>query len=53
MIIDQVADKDMHNQMELPVLNLPKLGIAPEHYEAIERAVKELGRQGIAVEIKK
>ena len=53
MIIDQVADKDMHNQMELPVLNLPKLGIAPEHYEAIERAVKELERQGIAVEIKK
>ena len=53
MIINQVADKDMHNQMELPVLNLPKLGIAPEHYEAIERAVKELERQGIAVEIRK
>ena len=52
MIINQVADKDMHNQMELPVLNLPKLGIAPEHYEAIERAVKELERQGIAIELK-
>ena len=46
MIINQVADKDMHNQMELPVLNLPKLGIAPEHYDAIKRAVKELERQG-------
>ena len=53
MIIDQVADKDMHNTMELPVLDLPKLGIAPEHYEAIEKAVKELSRQGIAIEIRK
>lgn len=53
MIINQVADKDMHNQMRLPVLDLPKLGIAPEHYEAIEKAVKELSRQGIDVEIRK
>ena len=53
MIINQVADKDMHNQMTLPVLDLPKLGIAPEHYEAIEKAVKELSRQGINVEIRK
>ena len=53
MIINQVADKDMHNQMTLPVLDLPKLGIAPEHYEAIEKAVKELSRQGIDVEIRK
>ena len=53
MIIYQVADKDMHNQMTLPVLDLPKLGIAPEHYEAIEKAVKELSRQGIDVEIRK
>ena len=53
MIINQVADKYMHNQMELPVLDLPKLGIAPEHYEAIEKAVKELSRQGIDIEIRK
>ena len=53
MIINQVADKDMHNQMELPVLDLPKLGIAHEHYEAIEKAVKELSRQGIDIEIRK
>lgn len=53
MIINQVADKDMHNQMELPVLDLPKLGIATEHYEAIEKAVKELSRQGIDIEIRK
>ena len=53
MIINQVADKDMHNQMELPVLDLPKLGIAPEHYDAIDKAVKELSRQGIDIEIRK
>ena len=53
MIINQVADKDMHNQMVLPVLDLPKLGIAPEHYEAVEKAVKELSRQGIDIEIRK
>ena len=53
MIIGSVEDKDMHNVMELPVLDLPKLGIAPEHYEAIEKAVKELSRQGLEIEIKK
>ena len=37
MIIDRVEDKDMHISEELPVLDLPKLGIAPEHYEAIEK----------------
>ena len=34
-------------------VSLPKLGIAPEHYEAVEKAVKELERQGVAVIIKK
>ena len=53
MIIDRVEDKDMHLSEDMPVLNLPKLGIAPEHYEAIEKAVKELKRQGIAVIIEK
>ena len=53
MIIDRVEDKDMHISEELPVLDLPKLGIASEHYEAIEKAAKELERQGIAVMIKK
>lgn len=50
---DRVEDNDMHISEELPVLDLPKLGIAPEHYEAIEKAAKELERQGIAVMIKK
>ena len=53
MIINKIEDKDMHSTMQLPVLDLKKLNIAPEHYEAIEKAVKELARQGIGVEIKK
>ena len=51
MIINRVEDKDMHLSEDLPVLNLPKLEIAPEHYEAIEKAVKDLKRQGIEVKI--
>ena len=51
MIIDRVEVKDMNTTDDIPVLDLPKLGIAPEHYESIEKAVKELERQGIAVKI--
>ena len=51
MIIDRVEVKDMSNTDDIPVLDLPKLGIAPEHYEAVEKAVKELERQGFAVKI--
>ena len=46
MIIDRVEMKDMSNTDDIPVLDLSKLGIAPEHYEAVEKAVKELERQG-------
>lgn len=52
MIIDRVEDKDMHQSMQLPVLDLPKLGIAPEHYEAVDKAIKALAQQGIAIEVK-
>lgn len=51
MIIDRVEMKDMNATEELPVLDLPKLGIAPEHYAAVEKAVRELERQGLAVKI--
>ena len=39
--------------MRLPGLDLPLLGIAPEHYAAIEKAVKDLSRQGIEVKVVK
>lgn len=53
MIINRVEDKEMHLSEEIPVLNLPKLGIASEHYAAIEQAVKDLSRQGFEVKIEK
>lgn len=51
MIIDRIEDKDMHLDESVPVLNLPKMGIAPDQYEVIEKTVKELERQGIEVKV--
>ncbi len=52
MILSAAADSDLHSaDTGLPTLDLPRLGIAPEHYEAIETATKELSRQGIEVKI--
>ena len=52
MIEKPLAEEDIQEE-DLPTLDLQKLGIAPEHYEAIEIAVKELSRQGIEVRLKK
>ncbi len=35
----------------VPTLDLAKLGIAPEHHEAIEKAVRELSRQGLEIKV--
>ena len=52
MIIAPVEERDLLTaDTGLPTLNLPGLGIAPEHYDAIERAVKDLSRQGVEVKI--
>ena len=53
MIIASVEERDLHRADALPVLDLPRLGIAPEHYDAIDRAVRELARQGLAVKVVK
>ncbi len=53
MIIGRVDDKEVHRETDAPVLNLPGLGIGPEHYEAIEKAVKELNRQGLEIIVNK
>ena len=50
MIIDKVEMKDMQ-ELEIPEINLSKLGIGSEHFTAIEKVVKELDRQGITVKI--
>lgn len=53
MILDAVPETSLHTDDALPTLDLPKLGIAPEHYEAIDQAVKELAKQGIEIKVKK
>ena len=52
MIEKQLDEADLLEE-DLPTLDLPKLGIAPGHYEAIEKAVKELSKQGLEIIIKK
>ncbi len=52
MIEKPLAEEDLLKE-DLPTLDLPKLDIGPEHYNAIETAVKELNRQGIEIIIKR
>ena len=52
MIEKQLDEAELLHE-DLPTLDLPKLGIGPEHYQAIETAVKELSRQGVEVKVKK
>ncbi|MCR5851394.1 MAG: sulfate adenylyltransferase subunit CysN [Bacteroidaceae bacterium] len=50
-MIDRPLDLEDIQQENLPTLDLPCLGITPEHYAAIETAVKELNRQGIEIKV--
>ena len=52
MIIRPLEMDDI-NKAELPTLDLKKLGIEEECYEAIEKAVKELSRQGLEIKVVK
>ena len=51
-----MIEKPLHEEdflrEDVPTLDLPKLGIGPDHYEAIGKAVRELARQGIEVRLK-
>ncbi len=38
-------------QADVPTLDLKKLGIEEQHYEAIETAVKELSKQGLEIKV--
>ncbi len=50
MIIDKTSSKEIQS-LEIPEINLSKLGIESEHFEAIEKMAKELDRQGIAIKL--
>ena len=52
MIVRPLEMEDI-NKADVPTLNLKKLGIGEEHYEAIEEMVKELSRQGLEISIQK
>ena len=51
MICNALEEKDINQACDIPTLDLPKLGITADHYEAIETAVKDLYRQGIEIKI--
>lgn len=51
MILAPLDESALENDL-LPTLDLPKLGITPEHYKAIETAVRDLARQGLEVKVK-
>ena len=51
MILAPVADEALHTSAALPTIDLGRLGIAPEHRDAVRRAFRELERQGIAVNL--
>lgn len=50
MIIDKVETNELHD-FGIPEINLPGLGISSEHYEAVEKVIRELDRMGINVKI--
>ncbi len=50
MILEPLDESALENDI-IPILDLNKLGIAKEHHEAIETAVKELARQGLEIKI--
>lgn len=52
MIIAPVEERSLRTRSAVPVIDLEKLGIAPEHREAIELAARSLRRQGVEVEVK-
>lgn len=51
MILSPLDERALENNL-VPTLDLKKLRIGQEHYEAIETAVKDLARQGLEVIIK-
>lgn len=51
MIIGEVGESDIHQDEDTFVLNLSKLGVDAVHYDAIDKAVKELQNQGAHINV--
>ena len=52
-MIVRPLEMDDINKVDVPTLDLKKMGIREDCYEAIEKAVKELSRQGLEIRIVK
>ena len=52
-MIMRPLEMDDINKADVPTLELKKLGIGEEHYQAIEKVIKELSRQGLEIIIRK
>ncbi len=50
-MIVRPLEMDDINEADVPTLDLKKLGITAEHYEAIDKAVAELGKQGLEIKV--
>ncbi len=50
-MIVRPLEEDSLNEIELPTIDMKKLGIGEEHYEALQKAAAELNRQGIEIKI--
>lgn len=53
MIINKVDKNDLSHSEDIISINLAKLGISEEHFASIEKVVKHLNNQGIAIRIEK
>ena len=51
MILSPLDESALENDL-IPTLDLPRLGIGTDHYDAIEKVVKELAKQGLEVKLK-
>lgn len=50
MILEPLNESALENNL-LPCIDLPRLGISKEHYDAVETIVKDLGRQGFEIKV--
>lgn len=51
MIIDKVEANQQLNDNGVITLNLPELGISPEHYDTVERVCKEIEKNGVELRV--
>ena len=51
MIISKVADNDLHNEADIPTLNLLKMDLSTKEHEAVIKVGNELANQGVIIRL--